>query len=89
MGMKTMGKKRKYINRKGDEEGKRKGGNGDDMRRLEADTGGKLDIGRKIAKCCLFNSEEISRLIVSSDESGDSVAIFFPCESELHCLFRF
>ena len=85
MGMKTTGKKRKYITRKGDKEEKRKGGNGgDDMRRLEADSG-----GRKIAKCCLFNSEEISRLIVSSDESGDLVAIFFPCEPELHCLFRF
>ena len=83
--MKMMGQERKYITRKGDEEEKRKGGDGgDDMRRLEADSGGK-----KIAKCCLFNSEEIPRLIVSSDESGDSVAIFFPCEPELHCLFRF
>lgn len=85
MGMKMMGQERKYITRKGDEEEKRKGGDGgDDMRRLEADSR-----GRKIAKCCLFNSEEISRLIVSRDESGDSVAIFFTCESELHCLFRF
>ena len=83
--MKMMGQERKYITRKGDKEEKRKGGDGgDDMRRLEANSG-----GRKIAKCCLFNSEEISKLIVSSDESGDSVAIFFPCESELHCLFRF
>ena len=85
MGMKMMGQERKYITRKGDEEEKRKGGDGgDDMRRLEADSG-----GRNIVKFCLFNSEEISRLIVSRDESGDSVAIFFPCESELHCLFRF
>ena len=85
MGMKMMGQERKYITRKGDEEEKRKGGDGgDDMRRLEADSG-----GRNIVKFCLFNSEEISRLIVSSDESGDSVAILFPCESELDSLFQF